>query len=69
MDRDARVYLWDVVSEKQFASFPAHERPMYTVEYTPDGKRLITGSMDATLLAWDMTGPERRSRVSCSRLS
>jgi WD40 repeat protein len=60
--REPKVYLWDVVGEKQFASFSAHERPMYTVEYTPDGKRLITGSMDATLLAWDMTAPERRSR-------
>jgi hypothetical protein len=54
--------LWDVVSGKQFASFAAHERPMYTVEYTPDGRKLITGSQDATLLGWDMTLPERRSR-------
>jgi hypothetical protein len=67
--REPRVLLWDVPTGKKFADFEAHTKPMYTVEYTPDGKALFTGSQDSTILAWDMTGPERRSRSLTQPLS
>jgi WD40 repeat protein len=60
--REPRVYLWDVPTGNEIAKFNAHERPMYTVEFTPDGRRMITGSQDSTMLGWDMTLPDRRSR-------
>src|SRR5262249_44566737 len=42
--------------------FDAHAQAMYTLEYTPDGRSIVTGSMDSTILAWDMTAPDRHSR-------
>lgn len=60
---EPRIYLWNVATGKLISSFPAHSRPMNTVEYTPDGKTLVTGSQDSTLMSWDMTLPNRHGEL------
>ena len=61
---EAKVYLWDVATGQLISSFAAHSKPMYTVEYTPDGNTLVTGSQDSTLMSWDMTLPKRHALSS-----
>jgi WD40 repeat protein len=61
--------LWDVPTGKRFGSLPGHEQPITTLEFTPDGRRLLTGSDDSTILGWDLTRPEWRSRPLSSNLS
>ncbi len=58
----ARLDLWDLPTGARFASINGHEQPITTVDFTPDGRRLLTGSDDTTLLGWDMTRQEWRSR-------
>jgi WD40 domain-containing protein len=62
------VFLWDVPSGKRFATASGNPRTE-TVQYTPDGRRLLTGSDDTTIMGWDMTRPEWRSRTFSSNLS
>ena len=33
-----------------------HRDSVYSVAFTPDGKGLISGSLDKTLKSWDVTG-------------
>lgn len=35
-------------------SFRGHSQPVYAVALTPDGKKLVTGSLDATVRLWDV---------------
>jgi WD40 repeat protein len=57
-----RIDLRDLATGKRFASFKAHNLDVRALNFTPDGQRLITASRDTTLLGWDMTRPEWRSR-------
>ncbi len=59
--REAKIYLWNIATGRLISSFVAHTMPIYTVEYTPDGKTLVTGSQDSTLMSWDMTLPNRHA--------
>jgi WD40 repeat protein len=66
---NSEVDLWDVPSGSKFGSLRGHDRPVNTIEFTPDGKSLLTGSEDTTILGWDMTRPELRSRPLTSKLT
>jgi WD40 repeat protein len=34
--------------------FPGHSGGVFALAFTPDGKRLISGSADTTALVWDV---------------
>lgn len=67
--QEPKIHLWDVATGKPIASFPAHTKAMYTVEYTPDGKTLVSGSQDSTLMSWDMTLPRRQAMAAFASLT
>ncbi len=51
-----RVQLWDIASGTHSLVLEGHEGPVRCTGFCPDGRTLITGSEDATLLVWDLTG-------------
>lgn len=51
-DRVVRVY--DLVSHKLSRRFAGHSREVSDIAFTPDGRRLITSSLDSTIRTWDM---------------
>jgi RNA polymerase sigma factor (sigma-70 family) len=53
------IRLWDVLTGQELGTFRGHQGGITSLAFTPDGKRLISGSLDSTALAWDMTGPAR----------
>ena len=61
-NRNSGVDLWDLPSGKRIGSLPGDNSPISTLDFTPNGRRLLTGSDDSTILAWDTTRPELRSR-------
>jgi RNA polymerase sigma factor (sigma-70 family) len=50
---------WDLLSGRAMRQYPAHDKPIQALAFTPDGKTLITA--DTGLRFWDWTtGAERR---------
>lgn len=47
-----RVYDWP--TGKLVAEFTGHRGPVTCVCFTPDGKRVVTGSADSTVLVWEL---------------
>jgi WD40 repeat protein len=52
---DGAVHLWSIVDRKEVACLRGPEGPVLVV-FSHDGKALISGAADATLLVWDLQG-------------
>ena len=48
------VFLWDMKTHKLKATFNGHNDLIMTVGYSPDGRRLVSGSVDGTTLIWEI---------------
>jgi WD40 repeat protein len=56
---DATARLWDVETGRQVQVFRGHDRDIWSAEFSPDGKFIVTGSWDNTARVWDVaTGKE-----------
>jgi len=62
------VDLWDLASGTKLGALKGHQKPINMVQFTPDGRRLLTCSDDTTILGWDMTRPEWQPRTLSSKL-
>jgi WD40 repeat protein len=45
--------LKDLDTEKEIRSFTGHSAAIHAVAFSPDGSRLVTGSIDKTIKVWD----------------
>ena len=52
IQREMRVFFWDVASGRQLLTLPAHDNAVYAAAFSPDGQRLITASGDNTARIW-----------------
>lgn len=50
------VYLFDLAIGNKLQTFKAHAGKICSLTFSPDGRRLITGSWDSTVLVWDLAG-------------
>ncbi len=52
---DARsAYLFDVISGRRLAEFAGHRDGVSQIVFSPDGRRVATGSEDASARVWDV---------------
>ncbi len=51
-----RIVLWEIASGTVRMEFDLQAMPILCLTFSPDGKTLITGGQDATLVAWDLEG-------------
>jgi WD40 repeat protein len=51
------VRVWDVIAGKEVGRFNGHTGAIETVAFAADGKSLVTGAEDTTILLWDTAGP------------
>jgi WD40 repeat protein len=48
------VKLWDLVAGRERATLKGHADQALSVAFSPDGKRLVSGSVDGTAIVWDL---------------
>ena len=53
IDKMIRIYEWNGTSAKLRRSAFAHDAPILSIVYSPDGATLFTGSEDMRIKAWD----------------
>jgi WD40 repeat protein len=51
---DHAVRVWDLKNGKEIGQFKGHQGTITALAFSPDSRRLITGSSDTTLLVWDV---------------
>jgi WD40 repeat protein len=54
-----RIRLWDVATGKDVAHFEGHQDDVTALAFSPDGRRLVSGLRDGTVLVWDVTALPR----------
>ncbi len=57
------VKLWDL-AEGVVTTLGSHSEIVNSIAFSPDGQRLVSGSDDATLKLWDVTGKRHLSTLS-----
>jgi WD40 repeat protein len=63
---DIRVF--DVLTGKEVGDLNGHEGGVVSLRFSPDGKRLFSGSLDGTALTWDMAVFAREARPQIVKL-
>ncbi|HZZ82745.1 MAG TPA: WD40 repeat domain-containing protein, partial [Gemmataceae bacterium] len=53
------VKVWDPWHAKEIANFKGHSGPVGPVVFAPDGRSAASGSVDTTILVWDLTRIKR----------
>ena len=53
IDRNADMKLWDAGSGALLRTFKGHTKPVSSVAFSPDGSRVLSGSLDGTIRLWD----------------
>jgi WD40 repeat protein len=52
--KDERIInIWDATTGTTIGGLRGHEGPVYALAYSPDGKRLASGSADKTIRLWE----------------
>jgi WD40 repeat protein len=61
---DNTIRLWDIETGEQIGIFEGHEDGITSIDISPDGRQLLSGSGDRSIRLWDVeTGQEIRSFV------
>ena len=50
---DKLIKLWDTATGTEIRTLKDHIDAVYALAFTPDGKRLVSGSADRRMKVWD----------------
>ena len=53
------IYVWDASSGEKLMTLSGHESEIWSISYSPDGSRIVSGGLDKTVRLWNAdTGAE-----------
>ena len=47
------ITIWEAASGSEIVTLGGHKSPIHSIAYSPDGKRIVSGSFDGTIKVWD----------------
>jgi RNA polymerase sigma factor (sigma-70 family) len=65
---DPKIHLTEVATGKERQAFTGHRGGAVSLTFSADGKTLVSGGGDTTLLVWDLTGRARGGALSAAEL-
>jgi hypothetical protein len=66
-DRHHLVDLWDVRTGQRIKTFDGHSCPITALAFSPDGRRIISGSTDTLAYIWDVPQLPRGAVVAIDK--
>lgn len=51
------VQIWDIAKKRIRNTFEGHQQEIYSLDFSKDGRLIVSGSGDKTAKIWDMTEP------------
>ena len=45
--------VWEAANGRELATLKGHSAPVWSVAFSPDGQRIVTGSWDQTARVWE----------------
>lgn len=64
-----RVRVWELASGQEVHCFEAGQAGISSLAFAPDGRTLVSGGFDSTILIWDLTGRLRDGKLPQIRLT
>ena len=65
-DPNRVLWLWDATTGQPLGEpWRGHDSPVYSVAFSPDGKRMVSSDVSGGLWLWD-TDPESWAKKACS---
>ena len=50
--KDSTLKLWEIRTRKLMFDLPGHADEVYSVDWSPDGEKVVSGSKDRVLRIW-----------------
>jgi RNA polymerase sigma factor (sigma-70 family) len=63
------IYLWEAATGAKLRTFSGHRGEIASLGFDGDGRRLVSASLDSTVLVWDLTGRLRDGKLPTLKLS
>ncbi len=54
--RGSTIRVWDLAADKELGALTSHRETIEGLALSPNGKLLASGSLDTTVLVWDLAG-------------
>jgi RNA polymerase sigma factor (sigma-70 family) len=64
----AKIALWDLRTGKELTKFDGHQGGIVSLAFSAEDRRLISGSLDSTVLVWDTSRYAARSGPATGKL-